>query len=1659
MITLMQRIALVIAVSAALFAGATQQSTQSASGELPPEPIHPNRGEAVLLDVVNSLSLKDIRTALDHFPVPYVVVASGNGASPTIANNKAGSPTRIDADSNKNTGTGGQDIQIEVNTELNPVPHLRVNITRIGKAPFAQNVKVVVAFPWNAFNGEDALLPGEPNLFMGFQTTGNFRNDSYPAGGILPVTTEIRFVPNAVAGLDHGFQVTTATTGSSNPARFIAGHFDGTNLTGILNADAQSILTDPVPASFTLGLGVSNNALSSAPAHRMNSRIALDWTASAPAKVIFDYLEDETRPGTRSDYNSTLTFDRMPTREQISIDLKEAEDKLTIAHQANAPIGKVTLLHERNDELAIQATATDVPTQVNLQLNMAGCAQLDVNANTLDLNLTATESTGFADTDDFLGYDVGYLGFRVIDAPDMSGCYSQPTNSVSIQATNAGENIPLVELAIGDDANLELPPVQTGPPLDPMADLNRHVFSLVDDGGHGTAFVRMVHLVNANFNLSSTGPKNITQAFTFTTSAPAPLTAYFKNKTPSLLIPHPPNDVEVTCNLEDLPAGGPSTMTLTYPTELNLDIDPLKSLHCFGHIDSLDFDIDAADIPEKFKYKLDPYGSLRIETTLKDLIPNKAKVGRLAVRITDPNGLDNPVLTDLVGVPLKTVRIRVDDMYSFVASWEDKPGGSKVDFNTGVPDAILYAGGAQVDVSTIVPTVREHLPAAGPTADDYITYVDGGPGQDKRIAAGVFGLDHFNYASTEGSGARSLAASYDANADHKLVARIDTRKGGRFFPDYDINATATVDKVPATLVFTTDLATNFKVAASKGIDSIAMEGRITVDSDETRIDVLAKKLPSAMQFVLKEEEEGSAVVTTTGTIEQLRFDLQSDTKIMGKSPYKHLFGDVNAIPADVTAEWKVTPRPKVRIAPGQPLGKASFIVSRIKVTDEHLQYAPFRAAGSDVEQTGFAREIDRRYFGAGPAPASGSREQLFMGRIDDIYQSSSQLDAGEDHAVMRKNLAGKVDFISAQITGLKFAEVELLQDGAKGTLELASTGPHPFYAGIETERELKPIDLVVSQGGPSVSYGSDTLTDSSKNFTPNEFQNQLVKIPDLYPYGGGFLTTYGQSTLVDPTLSGIAANSVIGLKLAVDRVDVFQGEEGLISLFSSPTYGANSLSHVSLVEIPTNDFAGLTIEVPRMVWYTGGPDAFYASQLMEDPNQSWAPNRLVGAFVEAGGERHRITSNTSTKLVLSEAWGTAPPKGTAYSIVADPEAHRIASNNEDEVILVENWRAVPFEDTPYTIFRPAEEHWIQSNSGTTVTTREPWEGQPPRPGTNYRIYRKSETHGIKSHTATQLTLHEPWLDGVPPPAGTAYTIFKLVEVGTFLTSDIANLPGKTEFDVTSSAPTEQRSLGSVKLTFSESAGRVELYKGDLPRGLDFRDALKVVLPVAPTSANVSFDTDSESGVFDTPEGNVHIHLSAPTEIRILSQSGDSRMVGAMVLKDVDAEWGTNTFRLGADCNFNPFDGPVGCDVRLVLIEVAFDADASPGLQGFFSLYGKDGSPHFINSASAPRPRAFGEYVPSLTTLSDGVTHVEAGVGLGKCLSFKIPQTASCLASPINLIARGDINGPFNADWWDKGDPALIFGNEDYVENNPWHLFPLDPSPLPHSFDDHVTPFD
>ena len=849
----------------------------------PPAPLVPAPGESNLLEQAKKFESKNQLSPLDNFPIPFAVVGQAGGGPTVLVHNNPhsgnGNRVEIDVDANPATGPGGKDVAVEVNTELflSGVfnPHLLVDIDRLGTAPFASDFEVLVSFPFEAFNAE--LLPGAPNLFIGYKTTGPAGPDD--PGGIAPLQEQIRFIPNVVAGADHAVEIQLNTVGASNPLQFITGHFDGTNLTGILNAAAYAAWVEQPPANITIGLDVTNSAISAAPTPPTQFGFDLSWDASSPTKVVFDYLEEESGALGDSDFNTTVTFDQMPTQEDLSLSLDMVARSLTLSHRANATIGEITVLSERNDGLKIIGTASQVPTELDLTIDPAGTVELDVNANTLDLQLEAVQEGGFLNTDEFLGYDIGYLSLKVTDAPDLTAGYIPATDRFGVQATNPGESIGAIELLLDSDAHydedgvlVDLDPYEAGPPpLAPYAggtgDLPpsyadvpaHHLFSLVDDGSKGTVVARLVHVTEASLDIDA----DATQLFNLTIGEDAPMQVYIRTTPDSNIIPG--HDVEITTDIDVIPAGevevrwdGPTDFGYTLVPPAGEEPQGIDSIHSFGHIDNMFFDVDAGDLPPVFDFDFEPDEHLFI--TAEDGLGGPDTVGHVAVRLWVPDeinsaeGLPDSEALFGAGLPLRDARARVDEIPSFQATWSDDESGTSFDFDTNANDVFL--GGVQVKVAT-QPVLTTALPVASASLDHYASFfdegvVDGEPGL-KTLAAGAFGIDHVSFATDDVL--HAITAQYDANEAHRLVVDIESAFGGKYMPGLGTDLNLTIDEVPQQMDLRIHLDPGFVYSASAPIDEISLTGTIDVSndgdsSDATFVSMLFDDMPAQARFNL-----------------------------------------------------------------------------------------------------------------------------------------------------------------------------------------------------------------------------------------------------------------------------------------------------------------------------------------------------------------------------------------------------------------------------------------------------------------------------------------------------------------------------------------------------------------------------------------------------------------------------------------------------------------------------------------------------------------------------------------------------------------------------------------------------------------------------------------
>ena len=92
--------------------------------------------------------------------------------------------------------------------------------------------------------------------------------------------------------------------------------------------------------------------------------------------------------------------------------------------------------------------------------------------------------------------------------------------------------------------------------------------------------------------------------------------------------------IEITCDIDVVPAGT-MDFRMDGPINFSYETDPpqgIDSIHCFGHIGSLNFDIDAGDLPPVFGFDFDPDSSLTV--VAGDGFGGPDRVGHVALRLS-----------------------------------------------------------------------------------------------------------------------------------------------------------------------------------------------------------------------------------------------------------------------------------------------------------------------------------------------------------------------------------------------------------------------------------------------------------------------------------------------------------------------------------------------------------------------------------------------------------------------------------------------------------------------------------------------------------------------------------------------------------------------------------------------------------------------------------------------------------------------------------------------------------------------------------------------------------------------------------------------------------------------------------------------------------------
>jgi hypothetical protein len=1576
-----------------------------------PSPLVPDPGDQQILNNVLKMAVSN-RHVLDSLPVPYVIVASAGGAPPTVTDGHSHAPVKIDADQSKATGLGGSgfDIQVEVDAYVEPVPHLELTVTRLGTAPFATNLSVVVAFPFAGFDLESGL-PSTPNLVLGFQTSaaGGAPGGYAPQQEVIDLTpcTSADPTSGTLAGTSHMFQATMATTGAANPLSFILGNLDGTNLTGTLNAAGFRAYVENVPATINATVTTAESALTSP----VNSSFALNWQASAASPVKLDYLENVTNPATPAtapgpDFNTSLTANPMPTSEQFSLGVNEPGGQMTLSQQGNAAIGSMTFQKTRSDGLAVIGNGTNVPTQLGLTMNLAGSTTLTDSANVGSFAAQASKAGGFAGSSSFLGYNVGTVGLAVTSAPNLSAGFSRSGTDRLFNAApaTAGNVIGSLEFLASSNspATVQLPGVTCG--AGSWSNPAWDVLSMIDTGTGdtsvpvvsppgATAAARLLSFTSVQYTQHANWP-TIGNALDLRTTAATPLKIYLRTTPTSVLIPG--HDIEITEEVQNVPVGH-FTFTFDGPTNFHYTTDPLTgigSVHVCGHIDTLVFDIDAADLPPIFALDWDPDSHLNI--TSQSAPGVEAFLGHVAGTLSDPNGITLPGYTDVgllfgtIALPkkLKEAQMRVDHTTSMGATWvaTDGSGNTSVQFTTKGGN---YAGGIQFASSTnlhdpnlpATPTPASSLPG------DYATFNDRGPSAAdplQDMSVGILGIHTFSYVVTNATDQAEIV--WDDNNPVPFNLNVNSATGGIYFAQNKVVLTDTISKVPAKLDYKTNLDYHQELDGTDFIPFLDL----TFDKNEglpagTTLHVHADTLPAITIFDY-DPAAGTFSIKAQDTSHQ---DTQK-------------FGDVildlecpDGLPGTASVLGAPVKQAIMRLD-NVPSFQGTYASTGAGTTIGLMSLAPGLSIGSTQIEISTAQDLP-----ALTAPLGGDTDTVTL---------SDPGGASAKHLVAQ--LYGLTNFNYSTSTAAGTQTVVMTQDAPRKMIATVVSnngkffGSHNVDAAVTIDKLPTSINLT-TDGKSSLSYdasgdiGSITVGGhggaAEGFFDTTKFSLSATALPARF----GFSVNPGQSGGVT-----ITAHTADGGPASAGSIEAnVQDEAGLGG-------GSNKWVRVEAHTLPT---------LLSLNWSVDDVTHVETASL-----SSSSPVGTVSFILSS-----KTKADSAGALDPFTGPGTGSVSRSAYDALID---NRYFPPNVKQRTDLLYGAEVKLSGAPL------EDHAVIRKTSDIT-------------------YYDIQLTGFQSVSAVvtpdggTATLH------IPSPTAHPFYIGYQGSDSNLTAVHIENVPETISVDL--------KLDDHAHYDASAGAGRIDVYNGPVSAAHNGDEAFRAILLDTPKWVHLDY-----GNLLNFP-GSGDFTAASLFEVILDIQGSSHRFEAGVRMQNLHIDYGMDTNVFTDPIGFSDPLGilpDVTVDTALAVIEAHVHINTAGGapLAGFFMQEDATGSAAALQqmAGEATPPPAPGptEYIPTFSGLLANFTSLsfEPAIELD-------PLNPFSGFSPLDFDVTPDFHGDLRFDFWDHGihvgiGPLEVLGvtifphvgydkDPSYVDNSPWHLVPL----LSYSFLDPLPP--
>ena len=207
----------------------------------------------------------------------------------------------------------------------------------------------------------------------------------------------------------------------------------------------------------------------------------------------------------------------------------------------------------------------------------------------------------------------------------------------------------------------------------------------------------------------------------------------------------------------------------------------------------------------------------------------------------------------------------------------------------------------------------------------------------------------------------------------------------------------------------------------------------------------------------------------------------------------------------------------------------------------------------------------------------------------------------------------------------------------------------------------------------------------------------------------------------------------------------------------------------------------------------------YTATTLVDGSKTWTANQWAGDVVVvtlAGGARETdfVANNTATTLTMNSAWGTTPAGGNGYTVSVigytsntlvdtsrawvtnqwagavvtvtlsnkSTETRTVASNTANTLTMTSPWRITPSPGSAYVLLKTTVSYTPNSlvdTSKTWIANQNQWAGAIV---TVTLSNGSTETDSVASNTSNTLTMRSPW--ATLPAPGNQYSVVAPVVV-------------------------------------------------------------------------------------------------------------------------------------------------------------------------------------------------------------------------------------------------------------------------------------------------------